>query len=61
MKVLTMIATIMMPLTLISGIYGMNFKYMPILQWEYGFITISAVMVVIGIGMLIWFKRKEWI
>ena len=61
MKVLTMIATIMMPLTLISGIYGMNFKHMPILEWEYGFFSIFAIMVLIGLSMLIWFRRKEWL
>ncbi|MBU4376339.1 MAG: magnesium/cobalt transporter CorA [Candidatus Omnitrophica bacterium] len=61
MKVLTMIATIMMPLTLITGVYGMNFRYMPILNWEYGFLGISIVMLLLGISMLVYFKRKEWL
>jgi magnesium transporter len=61
MKVLTIIATIMMPLTLITGIYGMNFTNMPFLTWEGGFYSIFALMILIGIGMLIYFKRKEWI
>ncbi|MDP3789779.1 MAG: magnesium/cobalt transporter CorA, partial [Candidatus Omnitrophota bacterium] len=61
MKVLTMIATIMMPLTLIAGVYGMNFKHMPILEWEYGFISIFAIMVVLGTGMVMYFRRKEWL
>lgn len=61
MKVLTIIATIMMPLTLITGIYGMNFKIMPLLTWKGGFFSISALMILIGIGMLVYFKRKEWI
>jgi magnesium transporter len=61
MKVLTMIATIVMPLTLIAGIYGMNFKHMPILEWEYGFISISVIMAILGLGMIMYFKRKEWL
>lgn len=61
MKVLTIIATIMMPLTLITGIYGMNFRIMPLLMWKWGFSSISALMILIGIGMLIYFKRKDWI
>lgn len=61
MKVLTIIATIMMPLTLITGIYGMNFHIMPLLGWQWGFYLISSFMVIIGIGMLLYFKRKGWI
>jgi len=61
MKVLTVIATIMMPLTLISGIYGMNFRNMPLLKWDGGFYAVSFLMVLIGIGMLMYFKRKEWL
>ena len=61
MKVLTIIATTMMPLTLITGIYGMNFRAMPLLTWKGGFYSISMVMILIGIGMLIFFKRKGWI
>lgn len=61
MKLLTIIATIMMPLTLITGIYGMNFRIMPLLTWKGGFYSISILMILIGIGMLIFFKRKDWI
>ena len=61
MKVLTIIATIMMPLTLITGIYGMNFREMPLLTWHWGFYIISAAMIILGIGMLAYFKRKDWI
>ena len=61
MKMLTIIATIMMPLTLITGVYGMNFVDMPLLKWQWGFYSISAFMVILGIGMLIYFKRKHWI
>jgi len=61
MKVLTIIATIMMPLTLISGIYGMNFKFMPELTWRYGYLAIIGVMLAIAIGMLMFFKKKKWL
>lgn len=60
MKVLTIIATIFIPLTLIAGIYGMNFKYMPELEWRYGYPMVLIVMFVIGIGMVVYFKRKGW-
>ncbi|MBN1871578.1 MAG: magnesium/cobalt transporter CorA [Candidatus Omnitrophica bacterium] len=61
MKMLTIIATIMMPLTLITGVYGMNFSHMPLLKWHGGFYIVFVVMLFIGIGMLVYFKRKEWI
>ena len=61
MKVLTIIATIFMPLTFIVGIYGMNFKYMPELEWRWGYPAIWFVIVLIGISMLIYFKRKKWL
>jgi len=61
MKVLTIIATIMMPLTLITGVYGMNFSNMPLLRHEWGFFSIVAAMLFLGVGMLIYFRRKDWI
>ncbi|MBL7071163.1 MAG: magnesium/cobalt transporter CorA [Candidatus Omnitrophica bacterium] len=61
MKVLTIIATIMMPLTLITGVYGMNFREMPLLSWRWGFLSISTVMILLGIAMVSYFKRKNWI
>jgi magnesium transporter len=61
MKVLTIIATIFMPLTFIAGIYGMNFKFMPELEWRWGYPAIWLVVVLIGISMLIYFKRKKWL
>ncbi|MCR2820144.1 magnesium/cobalt transporter CorA [Lederbergia panacisoli] len=60
MQVLTVITTIFMPLTFIAGIYGMNFVNMPELEWKYGYIGTLFVMLLIGIGMFIWFKRKGW-
>lgn len=61
MKVLTIIATIFIPLTFIAGIYGMNFVNMPELQWPLGYFVVWGVMIVIFIGMLIFFKRKKWL
>ena len=61
MKVLTVIATIFMPLTFLAGVYGMNFKYMPELEWPYGYYFTWLIMVVIGAAMFLYFKRKNWI
>lgn len=61
MKVLTIIATIFMPLTFIAGVYGMNFKHMPELEWRYGYPTVLALMAFIPGIMLIYFKRKKWL
>lgn len=61
MKVLTVIATIFIPLTFIVGIYGMNFIYMPELKWKYGYPTIMGIMFVIGASLFIYFKKKKWI
>ena len=61
MKVLTMIATLFIPLTFIAGIYGMNFKYMPELEWKWGYFSVWAVMIAVSICMLIYFKRKKWL
>jgi magnesium transporter len=61
MKVLTIIATIFMPLTFITGVFGMNFKHMPELEWRYGQAIFLAVMAVIALGMLWYFRKKRWI
>jgi magnesium transporter len=61
MKVLTMIATIFIPLTLISGIYGMNFSYIPELKFPWGYPIVLLSMVMITVGMLFYFKKKKWI
>lgn len=60
MKVLTIIATIFIPLTFIAGIYGMNFEYMPELGWHYSYPVAWGVMITVTIGMVIYFKRKNW-
>jgi len=61
MKVLTIIATIFIPLTFIAGIYGMNFKFMPELEWRWAYFAVWFVIVVIAIFMLIFFRRKKWL
>jgi magnesium transporter len=61
MKVLTIIATIFIPLTFIAGVYGMNFRFMPELGWRWGYFAVLALMVGIGIFMLFYFRRKKWL
>jgi len=61
MKVLTIIATIFIPLTFIAGIYGMNFQYMPELGWRGGYFGVLLVMLIVCVGMGIYFKKKKWI
>ncbi len=61
MKVLTTVATIFIPLTFIAGIYGMNFEYMPELQYRNGYFIVWGVMGAIFIGMVLYFKRKNWL
>jgi len=61
MKVLTIIATIFIPLTFIAGVYGMNFKFMPELDWRWGYFGALAIMAVVGVVMVGFFRRKKWI
>jgi len=61
MMTLTVISTIFLPLTFIVGLYGMNFKNMPELEWQYGYFLICAIMLLIAIGMLWVFKKKGWL
>jgi magnesium transporter len=60
MKVLTVITTIFMPLTFIVGVYGMNFRYMPELNWKYGYFGALVLMFLVGAGMSLWFSKKGW-
>jgi magnesium transporter len=60
MITLTIISSIFIPLTFIAGIYGMNFEYMPELTWRYGYFIVLGIMAIIGVGMVLWFKRKGW-
>jgi len=59
--VLTIIATIFMPLTFIVGLYGMNFHHMPELGWRWGYPLVLLVMAGIAAGMMVFFRRKRWI
>ena len=61
MKVLTLIATIFIPLTFVAGVYGMNFQYMPELTWEYGYFTVWGVMIIMVLLMLVYFRNRQWI
>ncbi|MEK6967359.1 MAG: magnesium/cobalt transporter CorA [Nanoarchaeota archaeon] len=60
-RVLTVISTIFMPITFIASIYGMNFRYLPELEWRYGYFSVLALMAAITVVMLIYFKRKKWV
>jgi magnesium transporter len=61
MKVLTVIATIFIPLTFIAGIYGMNFEFMPELGWKWAYPTVWGVIALVGVAMVFFFKRKRWL
>jgi magnesium transporter len=61
MKTLAVLSSIMLPLSLIAGIYGMNFKYMPEIETAYGYFMTLGVMVVVAILLLIYFWRRGWI
>ena len=60
MKVLTIIATIFIPLTFIAGIYGMNFEHMPELKYQWAYPGVWLVMVVVAVVMVVFFRRKRW-
>ena len=60
-KVLTIIATIFIPLTFIAGIYGMNFENIPELSYKYGYFVLWGIMIALFIGMIFYFKRKKWL
>jgi len=60
MKVLTIFAAIFIPLTFIAGIYGMNFKYMPELEWHWGYFSVLGFMAVVAGVLIIFFKKKKW-
>lgn len=61
MQVLTITATIFIPLTFVAGVYGMNFKHMPELDWKYGYAAIWTLMLAMGISMVVFFKHKKWL
>ena len=61
MKVLTVIATIFIPLTFIAGVYGMNFKFMPELEWHWGYPTVMIGMILLAVSMFAYFKKRRWV
>lgn len=61
MKTLTLISTVMLPLTFIVGLYGMNFKYMPELTWVWGYPVVIGFMLLVATGILLWFRHRGWI
>ena len=61
MKVLTIIATIFIPLTFLVGVYGMNFKYMPELELPWSYPALWFFMITLGVSMLVYFKKRKWI
>jgi magnesium transporter len=61
MKFLTVIGTIFMPLTFLVGVYGMNFKRMPELEWHDGYFILWGLMIGLSIAMIIYFRRKRWL
>ncbi|MDR1249632.1 MAG: magnesium/cobalt transporter CorA [Treponema sp.] len=61
MKVLTIISTIFIPLTFIAGVYGMNFSNMPEIRTAYGYFVVWGIMLLIAIGMVVFFKKRDWL
>jgi magnesium transporter len=61
MKFMTVIGTIFMPLTFLVGVYGMNFKHLPELEWHNGYFMLWGFMIVLAIAMIIFFRRKRWL
>ena len=61
MKVLTIFASIFIPLTFIAGIYGMNFEYMPELKWKWSYPLLWIIFIIITAALLIFFKKKKWL
>ena len=61
MRFLTVVASIFIPLTFVAGVYGMNFEHMPELGWRWGYPGLLAVMGGLGLGMVVWFRRRGWL
>lgn len=60
MKTLTLVSTIFIPMTLVSSIYGMNFEFMPELHWKYGYFIFLGGLSIMGLGMYLYMKKKNW-
>jgi magnesium transporter len=61
MKVLTIFSAIFIPLTFFAGVYGMNFKYLPELEWKYGYYFFWGIMITLTLFMLAFFRRRKWL
>jgi magnesium transporter len=61
MKVLTIIATIFIPLSFLAGLYGMNFEWMPELQWKWAYPVVLFLMFLVGGGLVFYFRRRGWL
>ena len=61
MKFLTIIGTIFIPLTFLAGVYGMNFKFMPELEWRGGYFVVWGIMIAVGASLLVYFRKKKWL
>ncbi|MFC1914857.1 magnesium/cobalt transporter CorA [Chloroflexota bacterium] len=61
MKVLTIFASIFIPLTFVAGLYGMNFQFMPELEWRWGYFAALGFMILVGLSLAVYFKRKRWL
>jgi magnesium transporter len=60
-RILTLFSAVFLPLTFIVGVYGMNFRFMPELDWHYGYPAVWAVMLVTVLGIHLWFRRRGWL
>jgi magnesium transporter len=61
MRTLTIVATIFIPLTFLTGVYGMNFDVMPELHWRFGYGAFWVAIAVLGVGLLLWFRHRGWL
>jgi magnesium transporter len=61
MKVLTIIGTIFIPLTFVAGVYGMNFRHFPEIEWVWGYPFFWVICIATATTMFVWFRRRHWL